>query len=91
MKYITYHINTLGGKVPVAVEIKPNQDLVGEEIFFDADSLHGLSNVRVNNSGRIRKDAIIIDELEHYKYDWDKLTKKYNDKCFNPNNFPNKN
>jgi len=87
MKYVTYHIKGLGGVTPIAVKLTTNQYFVGLDIFYDAISLAGIQNVRINTSGRIRKDAVIIDVLQHYKYDFNELEKQYYDKCYNPKNF----
>lgn len=87
MKYVTYHLKRLEGIIPIAVKIEKNQEYVGYDVFFDACSLCGLSNVRINNTGRLRKDIMIISISEHYKYDWKKLSDEYYNKCFNPNNF----
>ena len=82
MKYITYKIHNLGGnKTPIAVAINDDEK-IGYEVFFDADSLVALDNVRVNNCGKIRKDAIIITPSEHYEYNWKKLNDQYYDKHF---------
>jgi len=86
--YVTYLIKGLNGNnTPIAVSFTQQQLLVGQDIFFDACSLVGLKNVRFNNCGRIRKDAIVIDYKQHYSYDWEVLQKQYFDKYFNPSLF----
>jgi hypothetical protein len=88
VKYITYQINgSHGNNTPVAVDCK---DLTNEQttsILLDTDSLFGISNVRVNRTGKVRKDIMIISMEEHYQYNWDKISKNYYNKCFNPSNF----
>jgi len=87
MKYITYHIQGLGIKTPIAVDISKLNREKQTDLYFDATSLVALKNVRTNYNGKLRKDIIIISAEEHYKYNFSELEKQYYDKCYNPNNF----
>lgn len=87
MKYITYHIQGLGIKTPIAVDVFKLSREKQTDLYFDANTLFALKNVRTNYSGKLRKDIIIISAEEHYKYNFSQLEKQYYDKCYNPNNF----
>lgn len=87
MKYVTYHINSLGGKTPIAVDLTDLSEQEKFDIYFDAQSLAGLSFVRINNSGKVGKMAEIINKERHYLYDWEALQKQHYDKYYNPKNF----
>ena len=87
MKYITYHIQGLGIKTPIAVDVFKLNREKQTDLYFDATSLVALKNVRTNYNGKLRKDIIIISAEEHYKYDFSELEKQYYDKCYNPKNF----
>lgn len=86
-KYITYSILGIHkNNTPIAVDCSNISTDDAYEIYADSHSLHGLGNVRVNYSGKIRKDIVIITPKEHYKYDWHKLSQKYYNKMFKPKN-----
>ena len=87
MKYITYHIQGLGVKTPIAVDVFKLSREKQTDLYFDATSLVALKNVKNNFSGRLRKDIIIISSEEHYKYMFRELEKQYYDKVFNPEYF----
>ncbi len=87
MKYITYHIQGLGIKTPIAVDVFKLSREKQIDLYFDATSLVALKNVRTNYSGKLRKDIIIISSEEHYKYMFRELEKQYYDKVFNPEYF----
>lgn len=86
VKYVTFHINTLGGYTPIAVKCDNFEE--AQDVYFDVISLHGYSFVRMNYNGNIRKDCIVVDKTQYFDYNnHDKWVKEYYDKCFNPNNF----
>lgn len=88
IKYITYTIIGMHkNNTPIAVDCSQITRDEAVEIYKDADSLHGIGQVRGNFSGVIRKDRIVITPAEHYKYDWEILDKQYFDKMYNPDNF----
>lgn len=88
IKFITYHILSLGGNsTPIAVDCSDLSKSDIENIYFDAHSLHGLSRVKVNRCGKLRKDVMQITPQQHWKYEWDSLCNQYYDKMFNPKNF----
>lgn len=85
--YVTFHINTFSGYTPIAVKCNTLEEALA--VAADVDSLYGYSNLRLNKSGRFRKDAIVADETEYWDYNnrnvWETL---YYDKTFNPEYFP---
>jgi len=87
-KYITYHINGIAGNyTPIAVSVSGLTAEQQSAILNDALSLAAISRVNVNSTGRVRKDALIIDSETHFSYDWAALDKAYYNKFFNPANY----
>ena len=87
MKYITYYINHIGGKTPIAVDLSGLTEKECLDIYFDAHSLHSISFVRINRSGKINKQSEIINKETHFAYKWEELIKQHYDKYYNPKNF----
>ena len=86
--YVTYHILEIGGYTPILIVCNTEEEMY--DVLYDACSLHGLTHVRKNQSGKARRDAIRLTAKDHYKYDWHKWSKEYYNNYFNPDYF-NKN
>lgn len=82
--YITFHINNLNGYTPIAVSCDNLDD--ARAVGYDAISLEAYSHIRINRSGRFRKDAIVVSVPDYWNYHnhnkWEKL---YKNRFFNTN------
>lgn len=85
--YVTFHINNFSGYTPIAVKCNTLEQ--AQKVSADVNSLCGYSNLHLNESGKFRKDAIVVDETEYWDYNnHDKWETLYYDKTFNPDYFP---
>lgn len=77
MQFVTYLLRDAFVSTPIAVDCEGLSEDEVKAIEKDALKYKGLAYVKINSTGRIRVDALIITPEKHYTHDWNEFATEY--------------